>query len=226
MFAFSLNKIPPLFNDSSRRQFAISLHHRWYAASVDRVKSNMPDGFVLAGGASRRMGRDKALLDFAGGTMIASVAKSIAPFAASVTIIGPPERYRQTGLPVVADRRPGCGPLAGIETAFAESASDWILIAACDMPLIEPEVLESLWRSVRDDAQAVWPRTPDGRVHPLCALYHRRAAARVTAALDAGRFKVRDAFDPGAVVLVGVPEIDNVNTPEEWAAFQTRRTDC
>jgi molybdopterin-guanine dinucleotide biosynthesis protein A len=181
------------------------------------------DGFILAGGASRRMGRDKALLPYGGATLIESVAASIQPFARAITVIGPPERYRDLGLPVLADRRPGCGPLAGLETALAASETPWLWVVACDMPLIRPDVLKAIANGVRGGLEAVWPRTPDGRLHPLCAAYHKSAATAVSRALDQGRFKVRDAFDPAAIAIVDVAELFNVNTPEDLAQISLER---
>jgi molybdenum cofactor guanylyltransferase len=83
----------------------------------DQVDVNHCDNiaaFVLAGGASRRMGRDKALLKLDGVPMIVRMARLAGPHVASVTVIGPPKRYASLGLCVVPDRWPGVGPLGGL----------------------------------------------------------------------------------------------------------------
>src|SRR5215471_2768618 len=108
-------------------------------------------GFVLAGGRSARMGRDKALLEIEGSRLICRVAEAVAGAAGSVTIVGDPEKYGSLGYPVCEDVFRGCGPLAGVHAALAASVADWNLLVACDMPDVEPgfltELLEQAERS-------------------------------------------------------------------------------
>jgi molybdopterin-guanine dinucleotide biosynthesis protein A len=89
-------------------------------------------GFVLVGGNSSRMGRDKARLPFHGTTLVEHVASTVADAAGSVTLVGAPERYASLGFPMLVDSRTGAGPLAGIHTALASSPAAWNLIVACD----------------------------------------------------------------------------------------------
>src|SRR5665213_1694187 len=91
-------------------------------------------GFVLAGGASRRMGRDKALLPLGGGTMVEQIAARVLRVTGNVTLIGSPEKYGHLGLPVVADEIENCGPLGGLYTALRLSQAEWNVVVACDMP--------------------------------------------------------------------------------------------
>src|ERR1019366_6470085 len=92
----------------------------------------MCSGYVLAGGRSSRMGRDKARLPFRGCDLVsavaAAVAAAVASVAGNVTLVGHPE------LPSIPDRYPDGGPLGGILTALDHTAADWNLIVACDMP--------------------------------------------------------------------------------------------
>ena len=107
--------------------------------------------FVLAGGASRRMGRDKALLELDDVPMVLRMAQLAEPHVASVTVVGPPERYASFGLCVVADRGAGIGPLGGITTALSASSADWNLILGCHMPYLTTEWIEWLiarWHSM------------------------------------------------------------------------------
>src|SRR5579862_3839386 len=104
-------------------------------------------GFVLAGGRSRRMGRDKALLPYRGAPLIAHVAGTVEKVlddSGHVAIVGAPDRYRDLGYRVLADLFPGCGPLGGIVTALSLAESDWNLIVACDMPNLDPADLRKL----------------------------------------------------------------------------------
>ena len=95
-------------------------------------------GFVLAGGANSRMGRDKALLAIGRSTLLEVVAARVSAAAGSVIVIGPPERYAFLGLRVQADLISDCGPLAAIYTALKTSQADWNLVVACDMPSVTP----------------------------------------------------------------------------------------
>jgi molybdopterin-guanine dinucleotide biosynthesis protein A len=177
-------------------------------------------GYVLAGGASRRMGADKALLPFRGATLMEHVARAVREAAGSVTVVGPPSKYGLLGLRVIADRRSGCGPLAGIEAALADSPADWALIAACDLPGATAAFFRELLGARAEGVQAVIPITPDGRWHPLAAAYHRSAAPAVRTALDQGRRKVRDAVESLNIRHFPVGELANANTPDDWAALK------
>src|SRR5690349_2921324 len=95
-------------------------------------------GFVLAGGARSRMGRNKALLTLGRRTLLEIASAAVHDTVGNVTIIGPPHLYRSFGYPVIPDLRDQAGPLAAIETALHHAAADWSLIVACDMPLINP----------------------------------------------------------------------------------------
>ena len=103
-------------------------------------------GFVLAGGGSTRMGRNKALLPFRGITLVEHVAGIVREAAGSATLIGDPVQLGHLGLPVFPDKLPGFGPASGIYTALTMTSSDWNLIAGCDMPAITGDILVSLLR--------------------------------------------------------------------------------
>ena len=100
-----------------------------YHSNMDRMA-----GFVLVGGNSTRMGRDKAQLPLHGRTLVEHIAGAVAEAAGSVTLIGAPERYPDLGIRMLPDSRPGAGPLGGICTALASTDAEWNLIVACDMP--------------------------------------------------------------------------------------------
>src|SRR5579871_469780 len=113
-------------------------YRQWYHFSVKWA------GFVLAGGRSSRMGRDKALLSFQGVPLVARVAEMVAQAAGSAVVIGDPGKYGGLGYAVVPDRRQGLGPLAGIEAALDFSTADWNLVLACDMPDVSAAFLRAL----------------------------------------------------------------------------------
>ena len=177
-------------------------------------------GFVLAGGRSSRMGRDKALLELEGQALLERAARRVLAAAGSVAVVGMPERHARFGWPVVEDLRPGEGPLAGIEAALASPyAADWNLIVACDMPHLDAALLERLLAEARlqrpDCVVAQSARGPE----PLCAVYARGFLDVARRQLDAGRRKVSDAFEGLQVVHLWADKpaaMINVNTPADW----------
>jgi len=195
--------------------YAIGVTDQCYYSLMSRA------GYVLAGGASSRMGRDKALLPMRGSTLLQQVAREVLAAAGSVTVIGPPERYQGLGLTVVSDLNPGQGPLGGIHTALSVTTADWNLIVACDMPDIKASFLaELLSNAEASGADCLIPQNAGGRREPLCGVYHRRCLARIASAADAGIRKVTDGLQ-GLRSAAWRPETSemftNLNTPQDWS---------
>ncbi len=180
-------------------------------------------GFVLAGGRSVRMGRDKALLPFAGATLIEHVAGQVREAAGSATIVGHPERYRSLGLPAIGEDFAGCGPLSGVEAALRAAHGGWAAITACDMPGVTASWLRALIASAMEGrVQAAVTLSASGRPEPLCAVYHSSLQADARQALERGEFAVWKLLKKWEIKLLPVPEAQlpaNVNTPEEWVAW-------
>lgn len=162
-------------------------------------------GFVLAGGRSTRMGRDKAQLPWNGATLVEHVASIVRQAVGNVTIIGKG-----------ADLIPDCGPLGGLLTALSGTAADRALIVACDMPNLTPALLRDL---AHGDADALVAET-EGRLHPLCASYHRRLLPQVRAAVEQGALKMHDFLSRIDVQRVPADAklLKNLNTPEDLPA--------
>ena len=178
-------------------------------------------GFVLTGGRSTRMGRDKALLPIDGSSLVERTARLVRAAAGSATLIGMPERYASLGLPVVADLIPGAGPIGGLYTALEITRADWNLIVACDMPALTEAFLRRMLDAARASAAAcLVPETATG-LHPLCAVYHRRTRPAVASAIHHKRFKMHDllkTLDALAWPVADASLLENVNTPLEWGA--------
>jgi molybdenum cofactor guanylyltransferase len=192
-------------------------------------------GFILAGGASSRMGRDKGLLDFGGVPLIVHTARLLQPIVAEVTVVGSPNRYAKFGLRVVADKAQalhglessGCGPLAGIATALSATLMPWNLVVACDLPYLSAKWLDWLLsRALCSQAEVVVPRTERG-IEPLAAVYRRECSAPIAAALARGVRKVTDVIETLEVKFVYPREwrhadsgglvLRNMNVPEDYA---------
>ncbi len=165
-------------------------------------------GFVLAGGRSTRMGRDKALLPWNGGTLLDHVAGVVREAVGNVTVIGRGEH---------PDVVPDCGPLGGLLTAFAASSAERVLLVACDMPNLTAELLRGLAETPGD---AVVAET-NGRLHPLCAVYSRKLEPEVALAIERKSLKMHDFLSRIQVKSWPVSDamlLKNLNTPEDFAA--------
>ncbi|HYL77810.1 MAG TPA: molybdenum cofactor guanylyltransferase [Bryobacteraceae bacterium] len=172
-------------------------------------------GFVLAGGASSRMGRDKALLPYHGTALVDHVARAVRDAAGNVAIIGHPN-----GIP---DLLPGLGPIGGLYTALNITQTDWNLVVACDMPGISADPLRILLKRAEiSDCDGVAARSPGGTLEPLCAVYHRRCLPTVTRAIRDKRLKMLDLLSELSVEAQPIDHalLANANTPAEWAAFE------
>jgi molybdopterin-guanine dinucleotide biosynthesis protein A len=168
--------------------------------------------FILAGGESSRMGRDKARLELGGVPLILRTAKLVESVAGTPTVIGNPEAYTGFDLRAIADDWPGAGPLGGIATALRAAAAPWSLIVATDLPYLTREWLEYLIaRSLATPADAVLPMNARG-AEPLCAMYHQRAEPAIRKALERGTRKVTDG-------LLGM-RVETI-TPAEWNPFDS-----
>lgn len=177
-------------------------------------------GFILTGGRSSRMGRDKALLPWEQTTVVEHLAHLLQPFTTSVTLIGEPSRYKDLDLPCVADLRPGQGPLAGLETALSVTAAPWSFILPCDVPGISAGVLSQLCENTaHGDHLAVVVRDHAGHIHPLCGLYRRDCLGAVRHSLNAGERRVMNVLEKLRPLYVDAASvIHNMNTPEDRTA--------
>lgn len=166
--------------------------------------------FILAGGCSSRMGKDKGLLELGGQPLIVRTAHLLDPLVSAVTVVGSPERYAPLGLHAIADvnfdvlegKGAALGPLAGIATALHSTETTWNLILACDLPYLTAEWLDWLMaRAMESEKQIVMPRTSRG-LEPLAAIYRRECATRLVASLARGVRKVAEAMEQFSVDMV------------------------
>jgi molybdopterin-guanine dinucleotide biosynthesis protein A len=147
-------------------------------------------GYVLAGGKSSRMGRDKALLELAGKPLVLRAVEKLRRVCAEVSIVGNRAEL-EAYAPLVRDLHEGCGPLGGIEAALLHSAKDWNLFMAVDMPFLPVGFLNAWVRRVTGDASArVALFTVTGRPQPALCLLHKDVASFVSGAVTRGEFKL------------------------------------
>ncbi len=178
-------------------------------------------GWVLVGGASSRMGRDKALMEVNGTPLALAVAGAMGRICRRVSLVGDPARYANLGLPVIPDAMRGLGPLSGIEAALGATDSDWNLVAACDMPALDELTLRRIVDGAAEDGAI--PRYADGTIEPLCAVYHRRCHDAAVAALSRGVRRVSEFIGGLKVRYVQIQDagpFQNLNTPGDLDNFR------
>jgi len=152
-------------------------------------------GYVLAGGGSRRFGRDKALVDIDGEPMLARMIALLRGVPMAVKMIAGRGKYESFGVKIVEDRWPGEGPMGGIITALEDSAKsatpyEWNLIVSCDMPFLTREWIAFLCERARNsEAQVILAHSAHGP-EPLCACWRSDAADTLRAAFERGVRKV------------------------------------
>ena len=165
------------------------------------------------------MGRNKALLPFRGEPLACAIARQVSSAAGSATLIGSPDQYGSLGYPVIADDFPGEGPLGGILTALRHASADLALVVACDMPELSAAFLSGLLAFAESRQTTVLPRSPSGRLEPLCGVWRRSDLPGVEAAFALGIRKVAAALENLRMTVYAVAEVapfQNVNTPEDW----------
>ena len=186
-------------------------------------------GLVLAGGASRRMGRDKATLDYGGRTQLAATHALVARHCerAFVSVradqVSEPAR---AALPQIVDGAAGSGPIAGIAAAQAAYPEAAWLVVACDLPFLGDSTLESLVARRGSAAITAFRSAHDGLPEPLCAIYEPGTREPLLDAIGQGRLCPRKFIVASGVPLLEQPDpaaLDNVNTPEEYAAAAAAR---
>jgi len=162
--------------------------------------SRPPIGYVLAGGASSRFGRDKALAELVGKTLLERTLTLLkACGVREAAIVGAKSRYGRFGARCVKDKWPGQGPLGGIITALGTTVVNKYgykcsLILSCDMPFLTADWLSYMFECGRlSDADVIVPASQQG-LEPLCACWNTSALARLQDAFDEGVRKVTEAM--------------------------------
>lgn len=209
-------------------------------------------GVILSGGQSRRMGRDKALLEVGGQRLIDRVVERLREVTDDIIVVAnEPERYIGPHRRVIPDAFPNSGSLGGLYSGLVAARHAYVVAVACDMPFLNPALLRFLARAARG-WDAALPQVSEGRLtdggnhaiadrkvtaknvdlQPLHAVYHRRVGRAILDRLQAGDMRMIGFLPHLRVRYVTAEEIArydplhlsffNANTPEEWAAALER----
>ena len=209
-------------------------------------------GFVLAGGKSSRMGRDKAVLSLDGRTLLERALATVGDVVREVFILGPKALYGSFGK-AIEDIYPGCGPLGGIHAALTHlarqkrdehSGAQLALIIAVDTPFLSSEFLSYMAERAAESGAAVTTPEIGGYTQPLCAVYSQEFLPITQKALGGGNssenekksreYKIVPLFPAAKTLVIGEPELkrfaftpemfENLNTPEDVARARQRAT--
>jgi molybdopterin-guanine dinucleotide biosynthesis protein A len=186
-------------------------------------------GIILAGGKSRRMGRNKAFIDSGGVPLFERVYRVFKEIFSEIIIVTndvlPFERYEAI---LQRDIILNKGALGGLYTGLFHSSNYHAFCSACDMPLLNPRVIEYMTEE-RDEYDVIVPKTHDG-LHPLHAIYSKKCLNAMRQLLDRDDLKIVDFFGQVRVRYIEEMEIRefdphmrsviNVNTEEEMEAVR------
>jgi len=192
---------------------------------VSRLQTPIPqiEAFILAGGASSRMGTDKSQLLLEDQTFVERIAATVLTVTDSIRLVGGQQNSK---LSTVADVYPQWGALGGLHAALSACEREWAIVVACDLPFVTAELFRSL-ASMRRDHDAVVPLQPDERPQPLAALYRvNPCLRRATELIEAGRRRPLDLLQSVNTRWVDFSEIANldqaqrffvnINTPDDY----------
>lgn len=190
-------------------------------------------GVILAGGASSRMGRNKALLRLNGIPLIQLVYRTMSGLFDDIVIVtNTPGEYTFIPCRTTADIYPGAGSIAGLHAGMSASTVERIFVAACDMPFLNPLLIRMLCGYDRE-AEAVVPLNDDGFFEPLHAVYAVSAREKARQVIEQGDRSILILLDRLRTVLIprqvlsSIPgageSFRNLNTPEEFREALGRR---
>lgn len=184
------------------------------------------NAIILAGGESKRMGRNKALIERPDGTRQIDFITGLALECCDGVFISlRDEGSISIDLPVIPDRHPGDGPIAALESAAA-SCGGPLLVLGCDLFLMDRETLAFLISHRDPTRKAICFRNRiDGRAEPLCAIYETAGLELATSALADGKRCARkflESLDPVMLDLLHPAALDNVNTPSDLSECFTK----
>jgi len=182
---------------------------------------------ILAGGKHTRMVRDKLLLSYKGKSFLEKIYEECEGFDQVLVSVADAEKYRQFDYCFVEDTLEGFGPLEGICQLLKRANREYIFVLAADMPGITNAFLRSMAERLTDE-DCIVLKTEDG-IHPLCAIYARRALPLLEKMRQEGERRPRMLFEQCRTVYVTAEElgytdaiVQNINTPEEYERLEAK----
>jgi len=172
-------------------------------------------GAVLCGGQSSRFGTDKALVDVDGRPLAARIIDALRGAGADPVVAVGGSAGLQLGVPTIADRHPGQGPLAALGTVLLWARTGLVVVTSCDVPLLTAAHVKALLAAAAPNRAAV--ATVDDRPQPSLACWPAGYGSDIAAMVKEGRRTWRSALDAGPWVRVELPpeSVADADTPAE-----------
>jgi FdhD protein len=179
--------------------------------------------YVLAGGKSRRMGKNKALLRLQGQTLIERALASIPDGYPAKIVTNSPENFDFLHCQTIPDVHKDLGPIGGVHAGLEDAASFCSFFLACDLPFLSEELVRNLHMR-HTDKDIFGVRTKDGHL-PLCTIYSKKCLRVIDSQIQQKDFRLHRL--PGLLnsefVEIGEPgEFFNVNTETDWLFAKKR----
>jgi molybdopterin-guanine dinucleotide biosynthesis protein A len=157
-------------------------------------------GIVLAGGSSSRMGQDKAWLLYQGKPFIQHAIDALTPHCSQLFISSKDASYGSLGVKQIPDLLPGLGPAGALLSCLSAVENDLLMVVPCDLPLVTHSVLNHLVAD-SNEFDAVVAKV-NGRLIPVCGVYHRSALEVLSEEVGAGRLKLQGILEGLKVQVV------------------------
>jgi molybdopterin-guanine dinucleotide biosynthesis protein A len=224
-------------DDLSVKPMREHFNYVWFEASPAslyfKLRPSQRGVIVLAGGASKRMGKDKTLLQVKGVPMIKRVIDAASKVSSEIIVVTGNKRMSKRiskiaggDVTIVEDEERGWGPLMGILTGCKRARAEYVAVVPCDAPFLNPKILVELFKRAEGHDAAI-PRWPNGYLEPLHSIYRRQAVIDVAQELmrRGSRSILRLIESLRDVVYVSIEELKliderlltffNVNTPRD-----------
>jgi len=186
---------------------------------------------ILAGGKSRRMGRDKSQLVLNGETLVARAVRTLSALSGDVILVtSTPELFEGLDVRLTGDVMPGGGALSGIHAGLIAARHEFALVVACDMPFLNLDLLRYMASLTAGASAAVVIPRWRGELETLHTFYSRDCMPAIEPILQRGGGRIIEFYERVSVRYVELEEITrfdpdgltffNVNSPEDWERAQ------
>lgn len=177
---------------------------------------------ILAGGKSERMGRNKAFLQWEDKTFLDRTAELFKDFSELLVSVDDMKCYQHTDYSLVGDEKREYGPIEGVYQLLKHSANAWVVLVSNDMPFLTADVIQALIHVEREDVQAV-VLEGDGRIHPLCGMYHQSILPVCEQFFQEDEHRVHKLLEQVRTKIIKIEALglspyllSNINTPEAY----------
>lgn len=177
---------------------------------------------ILAGGKSTRMGQNKALLQFNNRRFIDRIAEELNGFSETIISAATKGDYEDLGLPVVYDEHQEIGPMEGIYQILKSASEEYVFICGADMPFIKKELVSYMAEFLSSDYDC-FCLMDDDHVHPLCAIYSKRALPVIEELIVQGQYRLVNILNRMRTKYIKLEYtcfdkkvVKNINTKDEY----------